>query len=277
MPAFPHDTFAKDYLTELLNTIGKAKPSQVIKSERREGDVWFERDPSLSLQVQRDRLGLMGQLLTHDSLIEVFREPASAFEIRSCEGKLIDIEGKLLRKANREDENVAEDALPHLWFIMPTASDDMRKGFGFRKTRTAGVYRSPKYYRAGLIVVHQLAITEETMWIRLLGKEGNQNRAIQEFLGQSTSSGLCANIEEILADYRTNLESSSSLTFDDEELIMQLSAAYLKKREEWKEEGKMEEKLELAVNLLREGSPLDFIARTTGLPIATIENLRDRP
>jgi hypothetical protein len=34
MSAFPHDTFAKDYLTELLNTIGKAKPNQVINSER---------------------------------------------------------------------------------------------------------------------------------------------------------------------------------------------------------------------------------------------------
>jgi hypothetical protein len=65
MSAFPHDTFAKDYLTELLNTIGKAKPNQVIKSERREGDIWFERDPGLSLKTQRDRLGLMGQLFTH--------------------------------------------------------------------------------------------------------------------------------------------------------------------------------------------------------------------
>jgi hypothetical protein len=272
MPAFPHDTFAKDYLTELLNTIGKAKPNQVIKSERREGDIWFERDPALSLKVQRDRLGMMGQLLTHDSLIEVFREPASAFEIRSCRGKLIDIEAELLRQATRRDENVAEDALPHLWFIMPTASNDIRRGFGFRKTRIEGVYRSPKHYRTGLIVVHQLAITEETLWIRLLGKDGNQNRAIQEFLGQPTSSELCANIEEILADYRINLESSGSLTFEDEELIMQLSEAYLKKREEWKEEGK----LEVAMNLLQEGSSLDFISRTTGLPIATIEKLRDR-
>jgi predicted transposase YdaD len=58
---------------------------------------------------------------------------------------------------------------------------------------------------------------------------------------------------------------------------VQLSAAYLKKREEWKEEGKMEEKLEAAMNLLREGSSLDFIARATGLPIATIQELRDRP
>jgi predicted HTH domain antitoxin len=53
---------------------------------------------------------------------------------------------------------------------------------------------------------------------------------------------------------------------------MNLSAAYLKKREEWKEEGK----LEVAINLLREGATLDLIVRATGLPIETIESLRSR-
>lgn len=52
---------------------------------------------------------------------------------------------------------------------------------------------------------------------------------------------------------------------------MNLSAAYLKKREEWREEGK----LEVAINLLQEGSTLDLIVRATGLLIETIESLRD--
>jgi hypothetical protein len=33
MPEFPHDTFAKDYLTELLSTIGTAVPNKVVQSE----------------------------------------------------------------------------------------------------------------------------------------------------------------------------------------------------------------------------------------------------
>jgi len=53
---------------------------------------------------------------------------------------------------------------------------------------------------------------------------------------------------------------------------MKLSEAYLKKREEWKEEGK----LEVVINLLREGFALDLIVRATGLSIETIESLRDR-
>ncbi len=57
---------------------------------------------------------------------------------------------------------------------------------------------------------------------------------------------------------------------------MKLSAAYLKKREEWKREGILEAKIEIAVNLLREGLSLDLIVEITELPIETIESLRDR-
>jgi predicted transposase/invertase (TIGR01784 family) len=87
-----------------------------------------------------------------------------------------------------------------------------------------------------------------------------------------------------LENYRTNLETDRELTPEDEDLIMNLSTAYLKKREEWKLEGKLEgvlegkleEKTEVAINLLREGLSLDLIARTVGISIDTLESLRDR-
>jgi hypothetical protein len=53
---------------------------------------------------------------------------------------------------------------------------------------------------------------------------------------------------------------------------MQLSAAYLKKKEEWTEEVQVK----IALNLLQEKSPIDFISRTTGLSIEIIEKLCDR-
>jgi DNA-binding transcriptional regulator YbjK len=66
------------------------------------------------------------------------------------------------------------------------------------------------------------------------------------------------------------LESSQSLTPEEEDLIMNLSATYLKRKEEWAEEVQAK----IAINLLREGSTLEFIARTTGLSIESIEKLR---
>jgi hypothetical protein len=280
MSEFPHDDFAKDYLTELLSNIGTAVPNKVIKSERREGDIWFERNPKLTIAAQRKKLGLMGQLLRRDSLIEVFRNPATAMEIRwsmtdrrsSCRGKLTDIEGDMARAAKRKDETLTEEMLPDLWFIMPTASEEIRAGFGIRKSRVPGVYRWPKLDRTGLIVVHQLPVTEETLWIRLLGRSGNQERAIQELVTKPVQSALYNSIEEVLANYRAKLERSRSLTPDEEELIMNLSTAYLKKQEEWKEEGK----LEAAIAFLRAGATPEFIAQAMEMPIATIEKLRDR-
>jgi hypothetical protein len=270
MSEFPHDEFTKDYLTELLSTIGTAVPNKVVKSERREGDMWFERNPKLSIAAQRKQLGLMGQLLTGDSLIEVFRNPATAFEIRSCKGKLIDIEGDMVRAAKRRDETVTEAELPGLWLIMPTASDEIRQGFGFRKSRIPGVYRSPKLDRVGLIVVHQLLVTEETLWLRVLGRSRNQEMAIQELVTKPGRSPLYNSIEEILANYRAKLEDNRSITPEDEEFIMNLSAAYIKKIEEAKLEGK----LEAALELLRAGVAADFIVQTLGISIEAVEKLR---
>ncbi len=275
MSEFPHDDFAKDYLTELLSNIGTATPNKVIKSERREGDIWFERTAKLTIAAQREKLGLMGQLLRRDSLIEVFRNPATAMEIRSCRGKLTDIEGDMARGAKRKDEPLTEAMLPDLWFIMPTASAEIRQGFGLRKSSIPGVYRWPKLDRTGLIVVHQLPVTEETLWIRLLGRDGNQARAIQELVTKPVQSALYNSIEDILANYRAKLEENRSLTPEEEELIMNLSAAYLKKQEEWKLEGKLEGKLEAAIGLLREDMTLEVIARALGLPIEAVEKLRD--
>ena len=277
MSEFPHDDFAKDYLTELLSNIGTAVPNKVIKSERREGDIWFERTAKLTIVAQQKKLGLMGQLLRRDSLIEVFRNPATSLEIRACRGKLTDIEGDMVRAAKRKDETVTEEVLPDLWFIMPTASEEIRKGFGFRRSRIPGVYRLPKLDRTGLIVVHQLPVNEETLWLRLLGRAGNQERAIQELVMKPDRSVLYDSVEDILANYRAKLEQSRSLTPEEEELIMNLSVAYLKKQEEWKEEGKLEGKLETILAFLRAGATPEFIAQAIEMPIATIEKLRDAP
>jgi hypothetical protein len=49
---------------------------------------------------------------------------------------------------------------------------------------------------------------------------------------------------EILADWRKNLELRDNLSREEEEVIMNLSPAYLQQIEDWKQEGKQEGKLE---------------------------------
>jgi predicted transposase/invertase (TIGR01784 family) len=136
-----------------------------------------------------------------------------------------------------------------------------------------------------LVVLHQLPKTRETLWLRLLARAGEQKRAIAEFTELPTEVPLHASIGDLLANYRTILESRGKLPPEDEELIMNLSTAYLKKQEEWKQEGKLEgkqegklegkqeEKREIALNLLREGVDVELIAKVTGLAIEDIQKL----
>ncbi len=282
MPKFKHDEFAKSYLEELLGSIGKAVPNRQIKSETRAADLWFEL--SSRAKTRRHELGLLGDLLTRNALIEVFRNPASAAEIRSCQGKLFDLEAALLRKTKRRKNPLSEDKLPYLWLIMPTASEEIRNGFGAMPMSTPGVYEFPVLQRTGLIVVHQLPKTEETLWLRILGREGNQRQAIEEFTQQPTESGLRARIEEVLTDYRAKLEDSGEkLTQEDEELIMNLSAAYMKRQQEWLEVGEergirqgIDRKgREVAIKALRKGLAVEVVMDITGLSFEEIEQLRE--
>jgi hypothetical protein len=281
MSEFPHDDFAKDYLTELLKRIGNARANRALKAETRTADLWFKFNAKRHCQ-QSHQLGLLGELLTRDSLIEVFRNPATFVEIRACQGKLSLLEGELIRKAKRRGKNLSEAELPELWLIMPTASEDVRESFAVQSTEHPGVYRFPRGQKASLIVVHQLIQAESTLWLRLLGRNGKQNKAIEEFSQTPTDTDLYASIEEILASYRANLESRQELTQEDEELIMRLSEAYLKKRQEWyeegveegRQEGRQEERRLNALSMLREGVGVETIARITGFPIETLNKLR---
>jgi hypothetical protein len=56
--------------------------------------------------------------------------------------------------------------------------------------------------------------------------------AIAEFTELSAEAPLYASISDLLANYRAILEARGQLTPEDEELIMNLSTAYLKKQEE---------------------------------------------
>jgi hypothetical protein len=275
MSNFPHDDFAKAYLVELLSTIGTATPNYPFKAETREADLWFQPNPEF--EQERSQLGLLGRLLPKDTLIEVFRNPASPFEIGGCRNKRFSLEAEFVRKAKREKKPLTEPELPSLLLLMPTASQEIRDGFAVTPTETSGLYTFPRFDRSQLVVLHQLPKTKDTLWLRLLARAGEQRSAIEEFIQMPPEVPLNANIGELLADYRAMLESRRlPITQDEEELIMNLSAAYLQKREEWKEEGAQERVFKVANNLLRQGMSVELVAHATELPIEQVNQLRQQ-
>ena len=54
---------------------------------------------------------------------------------------------------------------------------------------------------------------------------------------------------------------------------MNLSAAYLKKREEWKQEGIESGIIEVAAHLLKEELSVEFIMKVTGLTAPQIQSI----
>ena len=176
----PHDQFAKEYLGELLTSLGKVETSKDVKSEVREIDVWFVPNPSPS---PTSELGLLAKMAVTSCLFEPFRNPPSEVEIRSCLLKLYTIHGDLLRQAKREKWSLSEVQLPRLWILTPSCSVRILNGFGAKVTELEnwheGVYFLPELLTAGIVAINQLPVVEDTLWLRVLGKGKTQQQAVE--------------------------------------------------------------------------------------------------
>jgi hypothetical protein len=241
-----HDQFAKEYLEELLASLGTIKKSKKVKSEVQEIDVWFE--PASSASRTELPLGLLGKMAATCCLFEPFRNPPSEVEIRSCISKLYAVHGEVLRKAKRTSKTLTEAELPVLWILTPTFSARMIEEVvgippsflpeeGMKEEWGKGVYFSPSLFKTGIVAIHQLPVNEETLWLRVLGKGGTQKRAVEELVQLPEGNPFQENLLEILANWRKSLELRDNLSTEEQEDIMNLSPAYLKQREEWKQEG----------------------------------------
>jgi len=114
------------------------------------------------------------------------------------------------------------------------------EGFG-AKTKEEwekGVYFLPKYQKAAIVAINQLPIIEDTLWLRAMGKGKTQTEAISKVVELSRENDKLNKLVEIFASWQKNLELNSDVNDEEvRELIMSLSPAYLKQREEWKREG----------------------------------------
>lgn len=173
-------------------------------------------------------------------LFEPYRNAPNEIEIRSCLLKLYSVHGELLREAKREKRSISEEELPFLWILTPTCSEKILEGFG-AKTKEGwekGVYFLPKYQKAAILAINQLPMTEDTLWLRVLGKGRTQMEAISKVVQLSKEDDKWDNLVAMFASWRKNLELNSDVNDEQvRELIMSLSPAYLKQREEWKQEG----------------------------------------
>ena len=228
MTRFPYDQFAKDYLKELLTPLGTVETSRKVAGEIREIDVYF--NPLPQPQTTPQTLGLLGRLAQTPALFEPFRNSVKISEVRSCMSKLLDVCAQKEREAKSDGTRLEEDSLPSLWILSPTVSDPFLEGFKASSDEERwlpGIHFFGKYWRGAIVEIHALPATEETLWLRLLGKGGVQQRAIIELEALSISNPLRAKAIDLLLSLKTTLEyNSTTLDPDDRSLVMQLSPLY---------------------------------------------------
>ncbi len=243
MTRFIHDRFAKDYLEEALSPLGIVTLNLEVSSEVRFVDVFFT--PTTVASDYTERLGTLGKMATSPAIFEPFRNPVSNAGISSCLGKLFDVRAELERRGRRENLRVDEIALPNLWILTPTASADLLEGFHATldlNNWLPGIYFLGKYLRSAIVAIHQLPVTEETLWLRLLGRGKVQQQAIAELTSLPFDNPLRTNALELVYQLQSNLATNQSQSLDreDRELVMAIAPVFQQKLAEAEQKGRQE-------------------------------------
>ncbi|MEC4984204.1 MAG: hypothetical protein SAJ37_00865 [Oscillatoria sp. PMC 1068.18] len=216
-----HDQLAKQYLTELLTPLGKVETSFDVSSEARQVDIWFI--PASSPPTNAPNLGLLGKMAVSSCLLEVFRNPPSAVEVRNCLLKLYSLHGDLLRKARRKKQSLKEADLPFLWILSPTVSEQFLKGFEANLVANQnwdeGVYFLPFSQKTGIVAINQLPVILDTLWLRVLGKGTTQQQAIEELVELPKGTPLQDNLLDLLGNWYTNVKLRENISNNDRELM----------------------------------------------------------
>jgi hypothetical protein len=228
MTQFPHDQFAKDLFELLLSPFGIVEIDRTITSEVRAIDIYFT---PRNLPTDFPSLGLLLKCAQTGAAFEAFRNPVPDEEIRSTMGKLFNLCEDLNRQARRDQQTPPKTAvLPRLWIITPTLSAEKLRGLNAITEEAEwgqGVYLLGDILRTGIIVVHQLPKTPETLWFRALGRGKVQQDAIDEIAALPADSPYRGDILELFSTLKVILESRTNREPDETELLMKLTQSPL--------------------------------------------------
>ena len=296
MSQFPHDDFVKEYLPELIKDYGTVSSGKKIASQTKEIDVFFQ--PNKNVSNDSNQLGLLKKLLNTTCLFEVYRNSVYTHQILECIGKLVDFKTSIARDIKKRKKIEQSEAQVNLWILTPTLSDKILNSFKAEKIDDweNGIYFLPPALSTRIIVIHQLPVNEDTLWLRMLGKGKVQEKAIDELNALPRNNPYRDSVLELVSNLfamlELNKEKRQELTKEDKELIMKLSPIYKARLNEVKQEGISEgiqkgvqqgvkqgiqqEATLLIVRLLKrkigELSP-NLESRVMGLPINVLEDL----
>lgn len=266
-----HDRFTKEWLKQLLPDFGTVEIESQVMGEIRTIDVVFHPNKA-GLSILPD-LGLLGKILAKPCAIEAFRNATPLWEISNCCNKRFVLENELIKLAKKEKRWLSRNDCPELWIITPTFPNLSKRDCKaeLHPQLGEGIYLLPKRDRTGIIAIHELPTTEDTILLRLLGKGSVQAQAVKELAALPQDHPYLQETLEHISSLQINLKLRHNKTKDIKEVIMNLSPAYIKWKEETIAEGSRKALTSVARTMLQEGVAIAFIAKVTGLSVAEIE------
>ena len=250
MSQFPHDEFAKNLFELLLTPFGGVEIERGIQPEAKAVDIYFQ--PSQPLPRDHN-LGLLARCITQAAIFEPFRNPVGVGEIQMCIAKLFEIQQELVRERKRLKQPNSPEIKPLLWILTPTLAAPTLAGFGAVNNPDwgQGVYLLPIHFQAGIIVIHQLPRTPETLWFRLMGRGTVQENAITEVAELPANSPYKGNALDLFLSLKLELESKQNIEPEEQNLAMRLSALYIEKIQEAQQVGEVRGRQEGELDLVR--------------------------
>ena len=234
------DQFSKQLLDEFLAPLGTVEKSLEVLGESRLIDLYFA--PSSQPTVDPKTLGMLGQIAVTPCLLEPFRNPPTPVEVRDCLLKLFWVHADLQRRAKRENRRLPEAELPQLWVLASSVSANLLDNFAAtnREAWPLGVYLMGNALKTKIVAINQLPQTEETLWLRLLGKGATQEQAIAELLAFPKRDPRRSRALQLLASWKITLETGETLEAEEQGLMMTLSQAYLEWEQKTEARGKQQ-------------------------------------
>jgi hypothetical protein len=161
------------------------------------------------------------------------------------------------RESKRNEDTISKDELPRLWIISTTFSDELLGKLPAHRDETwpEGIYFVGEVFLTRVVAIDRLKRIPETLWLRILGKGLTQKQAVDDVVALPKGNAKRSKILSLLYTWKINMEISTEIDIEDkEELVMNLSQAYL----EWEQEtvergqeiGQEQERRSVVENLL---------------------------
>ncbi|MCW5800940.1 MAG: DUF4351 domain-containing protein [Deltaproteobacteria bacterium] len=239
------DQLGKELGLRALEPLGvrdRTTAQHALNAETLYADLRHEPDPAFA--AERAELGLLGELTSHDCLLELHSEPPGPDELRACLAKQLTYWHQRTRDARSTGTRPAP---PHLWLISAGTPRRLLAELPFHPTRR-GIYRfGGDILRLGLVVATELPTNRSTLLVRLMAGGPLLLRAVHEVATLSTVDPVRRLAEPILLQFARTFHNVAPTELDagEQEVMMKLYNSFDEMREDGRAEGRMEGRREM--------------------------------